>query len=44
MAGDPARDGRALRAGRRDVTCPRCGAPLPPGAGFCRACSAPIGH
>ncbi|MFD8234048.1 zinc-ribbon domain-containing protein [Streptomyces sp. NPDC059696] len=26
------------------MTCPRCHAPVPPGAGFCRACGAPIGH
>ncbi|WP_437023879.1 zinc-ribbon domain-containing protein [Streptomyces sp. enrichment culture] len=26
------------------MTCPRCSAPVPPSAGFCRACGAPIGH
>ncbi|MEU3160031.1 zinc-ribbon domain-containing protein [Streptomyces griseoincarnatus] len=26
------------------MSCPRCRAPVPPNAGFCRACGAPIGH
>ncbi|MEU5596608.1 zinc-ribbon domain-containing protein [Streptomyces sp. NPDC020298] len=25
------------------MKCPRCGAPVPPNAGFCKACSGPIG-
>ncbi|MFI1021296.1 zinc-ribbon domain-containing protein [Streptomyces olivaceus] len=26
------------------MSCPRCQAPVPPNAGFCKGCGAPIGH
>ncbi|WP_399009957.1 zinc-ribbon domain-containing protein [Streptomyces sp. EAS-AB2608] len=26
------------------VNCPRCSAPVPPNAGFCKGCGAPIGQ
>ncbi|MEV4227297.1 zinc-ribbon domain-containing protein [Streptomyces bobili] len=26
------------------MSCPRCGAPQSPGAGFCKACGAPVGQ